>query len=210
MTTRKLPILVFDLGGVLLDWNPHHLYDDLFDGNAAAVDAFLSEIGFAEWNARQDAGYPFAEAVEEHARKFPRFADQIRAYDTRWMEMMRGAIQPTVELMLRLRHSGYNAWVLSNWAAEKFRQVRPMHPFLEKMDGIVLSGEVGTVKPGERIFQVLLERVGQKAEDCVFIDDSPANIETAHKLGFKTILYHSTEQLEKELERNGVSVEQKR
>lgn len=208
MVDKRLPILVFDIGGVLLDWNPRYLYADLLSGSVSAADAFLDEIGFFEWNARQDAGYPFAAAVEEHTRKFPHHSDLIRAYDTRWMDMMRGAIQPTVDLMRSLQHCGYSAWALSNWSAEKFYQVRPMYPFLEQMNGIIISGELGHIKPGERIFQILLERVGQAAQDCLFIDDSPPNIAAARKLGFRTILYRSTLQLEKELEQAGIHADQ--
>ncbi len=208
MLDKRIPILVFDIGGVLLDWDPRYLYADLLGGSLSAADAFLDEIGFFEWNARQDAGYPFAAAVKEHIRRFPHRAELIRAYDTRWMDMLRGAIQPTVDLMLRLRYRGYSAWALSNWSAEKFYQVRPMYPFLEQMDGIIISGELGHVKPGERIFQILLERVGQAAQDCLFIDDSPANTAAARTLGFKTILYRSTLQLEEELNQAGIHADQ--
>lgn len=202
----KLPIIVFDFGGVLLDWNIHYLYDPMFNGDADAVDAFLEEIEFAKWNAMQDAGRPFALAVEEHIKKFPQHAEFLRAYNERWMDSMGDAIQPVVDIMMSLKKKGYSIYGLTNWNLEKFNQVRPLHPFLEELNDIVVSGEEKIAKPDPRIFQILLERVQHPASECLLIDDSPKNIAVAQSLGFQTILFQSHEQLKMDLGIKGVEV----
>jgi 2-haloacid dehalogenase len=204
MNQVNVHAIVFDLGGVLMDWNPRYLYRKLLNNDVEAVDRFLTRIGFTEWNEEQDRGRPFVEAVAELCGKFPDDADLIRAYDQRYEESLAGPIQPTVNILHTLKQAGYPLCALSNWPAEKFDLVRPKYEFLGWFDEIVVSGAVKLLKPDPRIFAVLLDRIGRRAEECVFIDDSPANIVTANQLGFKTIQYESPEQLEAGLHQLGL------
>jgi 2-haloacid dehalogenase len=196
-------VIVFDFGGVLLDWNPYYLYRKLLDGDEA-VGRFLEEVGFFEWNKLNDLGRPFARQTAELAEKFPQYAELIYAYDARFPEALSGAIEGTVALLLRLHEKGYPLYGLSNWSAEKFWSVRPQFPFFDCFRGIVLSGEVEINKPDARIFQILLERIGRPAGECLLIDDAPANIAAAQELGFRTIRFEDPRQLEGELKRLGL------
>ncbi len=198
------PAVVFDFGGVLLDWSAYYLYGKHFGGDLAAVDRFLDEIGFAEWNHRQDAGRPFAEAVAEMSARFPQYIDLIRMYDENWEDSMGGAIQPTVDVLAALKQAGFPLYGLSNWSAEKFRLVRPQYEFLNWLDDIVISGEVKLAKPDPQFYAAFLKRTGRPAGDCLYIDDTLRNIEVANELGFQTILFVSGGQLAKELQQRGL------
>src|SRR5512138_3811764 len=125
---RRSPAIVFDFGGVLIDWNPRYLYHKLFDNDTDAVERFLDEIGFVEWNTEQDRGRPFALAVKELTERFPHYADFIKAYEERWEESIGGAIQPTVKLLAELKQAGYALYGLSNWSTETFPRIRRQHP----------------------------------------------------------------------------------
>lgn len=195
--------IVFDFGGVLFDWNPHYLYRKYFN-DAEAVERFLSTIGFAEWNAQQDRGRPFAQAVAELSAQFPEHADLIRAYDERWIESLGGAIQPTVDILRSLKEAGYPLYALSNWSAEKYQLVRARYEFLSWFQDIVISGAVKIAKPDPRIFELLLGKIKQPAENCLLIDDSVDNIKVARGLGFATIRLESPEQLRMELVQIGL------
>jgi 2-haloacid dehalogenase len=201
---NRAPAIVFDFGGVLLDWNPRYLYRKLFDDDHEAVERFLEEIGFSEWNLKQDEGRPFAVAVAELSEQFPQHADLIKAFDERWEESMGGEIRPTVEILYALKRAGHALYGLSNWSAETFRRIRHKYAFLELFDAIVLSGEVKVAKPDPRIYALLLDKINRPAEECLFIDDSEANVAAARRLGFRTIRFESTEQLESELRRLGM------
>ncbi len=194
----KIRAIVFDFGGVLLDWNPRHLYRSLFR-DPQAMENFLTEIGFTEWNLQFDRGYPIAFGIVEHSEKFPHHRDLISAYNDRWPECIAGPIQGTVDLLPMLKEAGYALYGLSNWSAETFYRVRDQYPFFDLLDEIVLSGEVKLIKPDPQIFQLLLEKTGRKAEECVFIDDSAANVEAAKQLGFSAIRFETPEQLERAL-----------
>jgi len=200
------PCIVFDFGGVLLDWNPRHLYRKIFKGDEEAMERFLEEIHFMDWNLQQDAGRPFAEAVEVHCQQYPQHCDLIRAYHKRWKESISGPLQPVVEILSKLKESGYPLVGLSNWADETFQQVRHQYEFMDWFDDIIISGAVKLVKPDPRIFELLLDRIQRPAEACVLIDDSRANIEVAQQLGMQTIHFQSAEQLAAELGDLGVRV----
>jgi 2-haloacid dehalogenase len=200
----RSPIIIFDFGGVLIDWNPRYLYRKLFDNDAEAMERFLDEIGFVEWNLEQDRGRPFAVAVEVLTERFPHHADLIKAYDERWEESIGGVIEPTVKLLGALKQAGFTLYGLSNWSAETFRRIRHRQTFWDWFEAIVLSGEVQLVKPDPRIYAIMLEKINRPAAECLFIDDSEANIAVAEQLGFKTIRFESPEQLERELNRLGL------
>jgi 2-haloacid dehalogenase len=195
----KLAAIIFDLGGVLIEWNPRYLYGSLFNGDDQAMEYFLSEICTPEWNNELDRGKPFGEAVVELARKYPDYKELILAYQSRWGEMVPDAINPTVTVMEELKNNGYNISALSNWSAETFPQMLNRFAFLDWFDEIVLSGEIGSVKPEKRIYEALLDKIDLNASSCLFIDDSVPNIKMADNLGFQTILFSSAEQLRADL-----------
>lgn len=193
--TKKI---VFDLGGVLLDWNPRHLYRKLFSDHQE-LDYFLSEICSPEWNAQMDAGKPFQEAVDELVLQHPGYSREIQAYFTRWEEMMGGTIPGSVDILRELKENGSGLAALSNWSSETFPRVRNRYDFLDWFDPLILSGEVGVAKPDAGIYHHLLQVLGLSARDCVFIDDSAENILEADRQGFSTIQFQSPEGLREEL-----------
>lgn len=197
-------VIVFDLGGVLIDWNPRHLYRKMFDGDEEAMERFLSEICTSDWNLRQDEGRLFAEATDELIARHPEQAGLIRAYFDRWPEMIAGAIDQTVEILAELKRAGREIYALSNWSAETFPHARKRFGFLGWFDFIVISGEIGLIKPNREVFDFLLENTGRRAEDCVFIDDSSANVAAAKELGFDAIHFRSPRQLRDELMNRGI------
>jgi 2-haloacid dehalogenase len=199
MQNRK-PAVVFDLGGVLVDWNPRYLYRKLIE-DEAAVERFLAEVCTPEWNLKQDAGRPFAEAVEELIVQYPDQHELIRAYHLRWEETVGGPIEGTVEILAELKRAGYTVAALSNWSAETFPVARRRFDFLNWFDVTVISGEVKMVKPDPRIFELLLERLGRRAEECVYTDDVEANVRAARELGFRAIHFTSPDRLREELKR---------
>jgi 2-haloacid dehalogenase len=192
-------IAVFDFGGVLLDWNPRHLYRKLFAGDEAAMESFLANVCTTEWNERQDAGRSFADAVAELLPRHPDKAALIAAYGQRFGEMIAGPIEGTIEILADLRRAGVPRYGLTNWSAETFRPQRQRFAFLSWFDGIVVSGEEGVIKPDVRIFRILLERYRIAPEEAVFIDDNPGNAAAATALGIHGIHFRSPEALRREL-----------
>jgi len=183
---------------VLVKWNPHALYNRFFP-NPEAVDSFLHEIRFTEWNAHQDAGRPFSEATAELSSAFPQYTEQIQAYDTYWEESLTEVNHGTVEIVRNLKQAGWPLYLLSNFSAEKFPLMIQRYGFLDLFDDMIISGEHKLIKPDPAIYQLTLKRIKRMASECLFIDDSTPNIETARGLGFRTILFQSPEQLEKDL-----------
>lgn len=198
-------VIVFDFGGVLIDWNPRYLYRKLF-ADENAMEQFFDDVQFLEWNAAQDRRRSFAEGVAEHSQKFPHHAELIRAYDERWTESVGGEIAETVEILRALKAANYPVYGLSNWSPDTFARIRSQFPFLNWLDGILLSGDVELTKPDPRIFQILLTRVGRPANECIFIDDAEKNITAAQALGFHTIHYTSAEQTASELRALGIQI----
>jgi 2-haloacid dehalogenase len=196
--------IVFDFGGVIMDWSPYYLYRQFFNDDPVAVDRFLQEIGFAGWNQEFDRGHPFMEGVAELSRRFPAYQELIQAFDYKWEETLAGAIEPTVNILWELKTAGYPLYGLSNWSAEKFAIVRSKYEFFNWFVSIILSGEVKLLKPDRQIFELLLNKIGRPANECLFIDDSIHNITAAKELGFSTILFKSPEQLKNELCQRGL------
>lgn len=191
-------IVVFDIGGVLVDWNPAYLYRKLLP-DEAAVSAFLAEVCTSAWNEQFDAGRPFAEGVAELTARHPEKADLIAAYWLRWHEMLGGEVAGTAGLLHRLKAAGVPVHAISNWSAETFPRAQAIFPFLGTFDVLVVSGAEKLVKPHAPIFERFLARAGVRAEDCLFIDDNAANIATAAALGFHTEHFRSAEALETRL-----------
>lgn len=190
--------VVFDVGNVLLDWNPRHLYRKMF-ADEAAMERFLADVCTAEWNLELDRGLAFAEAVAERIERFPEFAAEIRAYDERWREMVDGAIEGSVTLLERLAQRGVPLYAITNFSAEKFAESYERFAFFELFRGVVVSGRVKLLKPDPAIYRLLLDAHDLDAGACLFIDDSPANVEAARRLGFRTVLFESPQQLEENL-----------
>lgn len=196
--------IVFDFGGVIVDWNPRHLYRKLFPGDEQAMEFFLEEIGFTEWNFEQDLGRPFSTAVEELVAEFPHHELLIRAYDERWEESISGPIHSTVALLEPLKQAGYEIHGLSNWSEEKFALARRRYTVFDLFDTILISGEVKIAKPDPRIFELFLTRTGRSANECLFVDDSPVNVAAATGLGFHVIHFESSDQLARDLNEQGL------
>jgi 2-haloacid dehalogenase len=196
---RRRSVVVFDVGGVLLQWDPRHLYRKLFAGDDAAMEHFLGNVCTEEWNERQDAGRTFADAAAEllpaHADK----AHLIHAFGRRFDEMITGAIEETVDILRELKRAGVPLYAVTNWSAETFPSAQNRFDFLAEFDGIVVSGEEGVIKPDPRIFRILLDRYDIPAHAAVFIDDNPANAEAATNLGIHGIHFRSPQQLRREL-----------
>ena len=196
--------VVFDFGGVLVDWDARYLYRKFFNGDSAALERFLSEVHFLEWNLQQDKGRSFAAGVAELSAQFPHYADLIQAYDQRWEESISGPIQSAVDILRLLKEAGYHLYGMTNWSSEKFYQVRPKYEFFSWFETIVVSGEVKLIKPDRRIFELFLAKIDRTAAECVYIDDSAVNVVAAAQLGFKTIHFESPEQLKVALHELGV------
>jgi 2-haloacid dehalogenase len=178
--------IVFDLGGVLIDWDPRRLYRKLLP-DETAIDRFLQTVCTSEWNAQQDAGQPFAEGVAQLSGRWPEHAGLIEAYHTRWIEMIGGPMPETVAILGALRERRFPLYALTNWSTETFPLVRDQYDFLNWFAGIVVSGEEKLIKPHPSIFRLLLDRYDLTPDQTVFIDDSPANVEAARKLGIDAI-----------------------
>jgi 2-haloacid dehalogenase len=200
----RLSAVVFDLGGVLIDWDPRHLYRTLFDGDEGAMERFLAEVTTYAWNAQQDAGRPWRDAVALLVAEHPDRRELIEAYHERWTEMLGGPIEGTLEVLADLRRGGVRLAAVTNWSAETFPVARERYSFLDWFETIVVSGEEGIVKPDARIFRLVLERMGLRAGGTVFVDDSPANVAAAAALGFETVLFRDPPALRTALEALGL------
>ena len=191
--TRR--IVVFDLGGVLLQWNPRFLYRKLFPGDEQAMEDFLGTVCTQEWNERQDAGRSFADAIGELVAAHADKAHLIEAFRARFDEMIPGAIDGSVEILRDLAGAGVPLYALTNFSAETFPAQRNRFPFLSSFAGIVVSGEEGVIKPDPRIFRILLERYAIAPAHAVFVDDNKANAAAATALGMHGIHFRSPGQL---------------
>jgi 2-haloacid dehalogenase len=191
-------IPVFDLGGVFVDWNPIYLYRKLFPSEEEAQ-WFLDNVCTKDWNLTFDAGAIYAEGVAELISRFPRYWREIKAYDERWDEQFGDIIEGTVAIHDELVKADLPTFAITNFSWEKWMTRLGNWPFLEKFDGIVVSGLEGLVKPDPRIFRVFCERYGVAPESCVFIDDNKVNVESAKTFGMKAIHFTEPKALRKEL-----------
>lgn len=206
MLARPLNTVIFDLGGVLIDWNPRYLYRQLIPSEVE-IERFLTEVCPNDWNVQLDAGRSFTASLEERMAMFPAEAEWILAYHSRWPEMLGGAIDGTVEILNALHRSGdYRLFALSNWSAETFPYARERFPFLSNFETILISGEVRMVKPDPRFFALLPERYGVEPAAAVFIDDVAGHINAARALGYQTIHFTGPDALKQSLAQLGVVV----
>ncbi len=197
----NIQAILFDFGNVLLEWNPRYVYRRYFPNDEEAMERFLHEVNFMDWNIQQDKGRSFAEGIAILSKQFPQYAELIQAYHDNWIDSIVGHLEGTVTIMKQLKKAGYSLYGLSNWSAETFPMAREQYDFFDLLDDIIISGEVGSIKPEPEIFEIALKRIGKPANECLFIDDSLANIEQARKMGLAAIHFQTSEQLEEELQR---------
>jgi 2-haloacid dehalogenase len=199
LALAKRDIAIFDLGGVLLDWNPRHLFRKLFAGDEAAMEHFLATVCTSDWNRAQDAGRPWAEAARLLKAEHPGKADLIDAYYTRFDEMIAAPIEGTVAILAELRARKTPLYILSNYSAETFRSAPGRFAFLSWFDGGIISGDVGALKPDPAIYALLVDRFGIDPRRAVFIDDVAANAEGGRALGIRGIHFRGPDALRAEL-----------
>lgn len=181
--------IIFDFGGVLFDWDYRRVFRPFFAQDEAALENFLQEVDFLEWNRRMDAAQDFSHGVAEVCRRFPHYCHLIRAYDEHWLDSIGGTIPTSVAWLQRLKASGCALYGITNFNAAKFRVLRPHFPFLQQLEWVLVSGEVGLLKPDARIFRLFQEQSGRRAQDCLLIDDSLPNVESARELGWQALHY---------------------
>ena len=188
---------------MLIDWDPRRVFRTLF-ADQARMDWFLANVCTGEWNTLQDAGRPLAEATAERVALFPDWANEIRAYYGRWIEMIGGPVPGTAAIVEQLALQGTRLFALSNFSAETFAQVRGDYPELDRFERIFLSAHHGVVKPGRRFFEIALGEIGLPPQSLIFIDDREPNIVTARSLGMHGIVFRSAADLHRELTALGV------
>ena len=200
----KITTIIFDLGGVLIDWNPSYVFDAMFDSEEEKKH-FFENICTPDWNEMQDAGRPLQEATDLLVHEHPGWEKYIRAYYGRWEEMLGGPLQETVEIFRSLKEKNqFRFYALTNWSAELFPIALERYDFLSWFDGRLVSGEEKMRKPSPEFYNLLLERFNIKAEEAVFIDDNARNIYAAQAVGLKSIKFEDATQLKEELVAIGV------
>jgi 2-haloacid dehalogenase len=195
--------IIFDLGMVLIAWDPRHVYRSVFK-DEAKMEWFLSNICTNAWNLEQDRGRKFSEAVATLAQQHPEYAAEIAAYDVRWAEMVPGAISGSVDILETLHSKGVPLYAITNWNQDKFRETKLRFPFLNLFRDIVVSGDEKLIKPDLTIYELCLKRNKLVAADCLFIDDSEKNVRGAEAVGMKAHHFTSPEKLKAELKQLGV------
>ncbi len=203
----KIETIIFDLGGVLIDWNPKYVYRDVFNGDEAKVDWFLDTICTHDWNIEQDAGRTFHDATELLVQQHPQYEAWIRIFYDRWEEMLGGPIKDSVLLLETLKQANnQKLYALTNWSAEAFPVAIERYDFLKHFEGILVSGTEKIRKPFTEIYELILERYQLEASSSVFIDDNLDNVLGARKVGMKAIHYKNSQQLINELAYLGVQL----
>jgi len=201
---NEIDAIIFDLGGVLIDWNPSYVFDKMFN-NEEQKKHFFENICTSDWNEKQDAGRPLKEATEELLHKHPEWKEYIEAYYGRWEEMLGGPIHETVEIFRQLKETGkYKIYALTNWSAELFPIALERYNFLHWFDGRVVSGEEKMRKPFPEFYRLILDRFQLTSQETLFIDDSVRNAKAAEDIGLKTVLFKSPYQLKEELIQRGI------
>ncbi len=195
MALRSPRVVVFDIGNVLIQWDPRHVYRDLFEGDEILMEDFLATVCTPEWNLEQDRGRPWDEAARLLTAQFPDCAELIRAYRERWEEMVPGPVEGTPEILEDLKARGVPLYAITNFAADTFALTRRRFPFLESFLGVVVSAEVGLAKPDAAIYRHFLEAHGVDPAEAVFIDDSAANVAAAEAVGMAAIRFTGADAL---------------
>lgn len=186
--SSKVSVAVFDIGNVLVQWDPRNLYTKIF-ADPKEMHHFLDVVCPPPWNLEQDRGRPWQDAIAEATARHPKYAKEIEAYRARWPEMLGQPIEANVRLMADLKAAGVPVYGITNFASDTFAVAQSMLPFLNTFDGVIVSGDERLIKPDAAIFELFLSRYGQRAGDCVFIDDSAYNVEGAERVGMHAVHY---------------------
>jgi 2-haloacid dehalogenase len=197
------PIPVFDVGNVLIRWDPRNLYRKLI-ADEVAREHFLTHVCSPDWNLEMDRGRPFAQGVAERVALFPQHEALIRAFDERWLETLDGAVEEAVAILEELRAAGVKTYAITNFSREKFALTRTRYPFLDSFEGIIVSAHEQLLKPDPRIYALLCERHGLAPADCIFIDDSLANVEGARAFGMQGHHFKTAAGLRADLRQQGL------
>ena len=195
--------LVFDIGGVLIDWDPRYLYSKIFP-DQDEMEFFLRAVCSPEWNVQMDGEKSFNDAINELIPHHPEYADQIRAYFLRWEEMIAGDVPETVKILGELKDADYPLAALSNWSSETFPIAHAKYEFLDWFEPLIISGRVGLVKPDPDIFHLMSCSIDRDPDQCIYIDDTKHNVQAAAEIGFDTIHYLSPQQLRSDLISRGI------
>lgn len=193
--------IIFDFGGVLIDWNPLHLYNRYFLGDEAKARWFIDNICTMEWNVQMDAGKPFADGIRELTALHPEWADAIAAYRARWQEMIGGPIPGMTDVVHQLKDAGYHVFGLSNWSWETLSTIIDDYPVIKELEGVVISGLEYVIKPQPEIYRLLLDRYRLDADECIFIDDNLANVQGAEAVGIHGLHFTGPEMLKEEFKK---------
>lgn len=196
--------VVFDIGNVLIRWNPRGLYEELIP-DAAKREWFLAHVCTDAWNREADRGRPFARGVAELTAQYPEWGREIRAWDERWHDMVPGAIEGSVRLLEGLRAAGVPVWSITNFSREKYPEAVARFPFLAGFRDTVVSAHEGLLKPDPAIYRVLIDRNRLDPASCLFIDDLPENVEGARSIGMQGVVFTSPEQLAADLASFGLA-----
>ncbi len=207
MIKPEINTIIFDLGGVLVDWNPAYLYRKVFNGDEEKVQWFLSNVCTPEWNIEQDAGRTIAEGERIKISEFPEYEKEIRLFYKEWHQMFKGPIVENVALFQHFKQSEkYKVYALTNWSAEKWGKALELFPFFTEFDGVVVSGFEKTRKPFEKIYKILLNKYSISPDKAIFIDDNFENVQGAHKLGISTIHFTPNNLLVNQLLLNNIEI----
>ena len=202
---NNINTIIFDLGGVLIDWNPEYVFLKEFRGDRKKMDWFLNEICAWEWNANQDAGYPIEQATEDRVAMFPEYEELIRMYYGRWDEMLGYAHEDSLELLRKaIDHPKYRVLALTNWSGETFPKAIAKFEWLQWFEGILVSGDEGMRKPFPEIYELMLSRYDITAHEAVFIDDSLPNVTGSRSVGIHSIHFTSADNLNTSLQEMGI------
>ena len=198
----EINTVIFDLGGVLIDWNPGYVFTEEYFGSPGKREYFFEQVCTSDWNENQDAGYPIAKATEERVALFPEWEKEIRDFYGRWKEMLGGPIDDTVEIFRELKQGrGLRSFALTTWSAETFPIALERFDFLHWFDGRVVSGEEKTRKPFPEFYRILLDRYAVNPEEALFIDDNLRNVKAAEEMNIRSVHFLSASQLKEELKR---------
>ena len=202
----KIDTIIFDLGGVLIDWNPEYVFLKEFNGDKVKMEWFFNNICTSEWNEEQDKGKLIKIATEERIKLFPEYEKLIRMFYGRWKEMLKGEISETVKILKKLKNQNYRLIALTNWGSETFPIALERFEFLKLFEGIVVSGQIKMLKPFKEIYEYTLRKYNLNPANCIFIDDRLSNVEGAIKCGINGIQFISPEKLITELKNIGIEI----
>lgn len=204
LRTAAADAVVFDLGKVLLDWDPRYYYRSVFDGDEGALERFLEQVVTYDWLRELDTGKPVERAIAEHARRHPQYAHHIARWPEGWPTMLRGEIPGSVEILAELRERGVRLYALTNFSTETYPIARRRFDFLSWFEQVVMSGELGITKPDPRIYHIAIERCRLEPSRTVFVDDIAVNVDTARALGMHALHFTGPERLREDLRALGL------